>query len=198
LKHVIVLTALAFAACSPKAETPAASDAASTEAPAAAASSDALTPTGWGALKIGMTKDEVIAAVGENSVPGGVGGPDEDACTEFHPARAPEGLFVMIEEGKLSRITIIEPSKLKTADGFGLGDDPAAIKTFYGARATTTPHKYQDKPAEYVTVWDGALRTDPYVQDPTARGLVYEIDGTGKVGAIHAGGPSIQYVEGCA
>jgi hypothetical protein len=36
------------------------------------------------------------------------------------------------------------------------------------------------------------------VQDASARGIVYEIDGTGKVGAIHAGGPSIQYVEGCA
>jgi hypothetical protein len=197
LKHVIVLSALAFAACSPKAETPAATEAAPAPAPAAA-SADVLTPAGWGALKIGMTEDEVIAAVGENSVPGGVGGPDEDVCTEFHPARAPEGLFVMIEEGKLSRITLTELSKLKTADGFGLGDDPVAIKTFYGARATATPHKYQDKPAEYVAVWDGAPRTEPYVQDPAARGFVYEIDGTGKVGAIHAGGPSIQYVEGCA
>ena len=36
------------------------------------------------------------------------------------------------------------------------------------------------------------------VQDEAARGIVYEIDGAGKVGAIHAGGPSIQYVEGCA
>jgi len=144
------------------------------------------------------SKEEVIAAVGDNSVPGGVGGPDEDACTEFHPARAPEGLFVMIEEGKLSRITLTELSKLKTADGFGLGEDPAAIKTFYGARAAATPHKYQDKPAEYVTVWKGAARSEPYVQDPAARGFVYEVDGTGKVGAIHAGGPSIQYVEGCA
>ena len=34
--------------------------------------------------------------------------------------------------------------------------------------------------------------------DEAARGLLYEIDGTGKVGAVRAGGPSIQYVEGCA
>lgn len=197
MKRVIVLTALAFMACTPKAETPASTEAAPASAPATA-TADALTPSGWGALKIGMTKDEIIAAVGDNSVPGGVGGPDEDVCTEFHPARAPEGLFVMIEDGKLSRITITELSKLKTADGFALGDDPAAIKTFYQTRATATPHKYQDKPAEYVTVWDGAPRTEPYVQDPAARGFVYEVDGTGKVGAIHAGGPSIQYVEGCA
>ena len=72
------------------------------------------------------------------------------------------------------------------------------MKTAYGASAVATPHKYQDKPAEYITVWDGGPRKEPYVQDEAARGLVYEIDGTGKVGMIHAGGPSIQYVEGCA
>jgi hypothetical protein len=202
VKHAIVLAALAFAACSPTAEAPAASTpapTADTPAPApAAASTDALTPTGWGALKIGMTKAEVVSAVGDRVDPNSVGGPEPESCDEFHPARAPDGLFVMLEDGKLSRITLTEFAKLKTSDGFGLGDDPAAIKTFYQARATASPHKYQDKPAEYITVWEGAARSEQYVQDPTARGYVYEVDGTGKVGAIHAGGPSIQYVEGCA
>ena len=36
------------------------------------------------------------------------------------------------------------------------------------------------------------------VQDANARGLLYEVGGDGKVRAIRAGGPSIQYVEGCA
>ena len=36
------------------------------------------------------------------------------------------------------------------------------------------------------------------VQDPTARGIRYEIDGEGKVSIIHIGGPAIQLVEGCA
>jgi hypothetical protein len=58
------------------------------------------------------------------------------------------------------------------------------------------PHKYQDKPAEYITAWAGGPRSEPYVEDEAARGIVYEIDGTGKVGAVHAGGPSIQLVEG--
>lgn len=201
MKYLILATALALAACTGKQETggatsPAAAPASST-VPSPEAM-DALTPAGWNTLKIGMTRTEIVAAVGDNSVPGAVGGPEPDVCDEFHPARAPDGLYVMIEDGKLSRITVTELSKLKTLDGFGIGDAPDAIKNFYGTRATATPHKYQDKPAEYITVWEGGPRAEPYVQDEKARGFVYEIDGTGKVGAIHAGGPSIQYIEGCA
>jgi hypothetical protein len=176
----------------PVAETPA------VETPPAtpAASADALTGQGWGALKIGMTKEEVVAAVGDTRNPDAVGIPGD--CLEYQPANAPENLWVMLEAGKLTRITLADMSKLKTDKGLGLGDTAEAVKTAYGADAVASPHKYQDKPAEYITVWDGGPRTEPYVQDEAARGIVYEIDGTGKVGAIHAGGPSIQYVEGCA
>jgi hypothetical protein len=104
----------------------------------------------------------------------------------------------MIEDGKLTRITIGEMSTLKTDKGLGLGDTPGAVKAAYSAEAKTGPHKYQDAPAEYASWWKGSPRAGSYVQDASARGIVYEIDGTGKVGAIHAGGPSIQYVEGCA
>ncbi len=103
----------------------------------------------------------------------------------------------MLEADKLTRITIGELSTVKTDRGLGLGDTPDAVKTAYGADAKATPHKYQEAPAEYITWWT-APRAEPYVQDADARGFVYEIDGAGKVGAIHAGGPSIQYVEGCA
>jgi len=89
-------------------------------------------------------------------------------------------------------------SSVKTDKGLGLGDPASAVKTTYGAEVKATPHKYQDAPAEYLTWWKGGSRAEPYVQEASARGIVYEIDGTGNVGAIHAGGPSIQYVEGCA
>lgn len=166
--------------------------------PAVAPALGALTSQGWGPLKIGMTLAELTAAMGPDANPDAVGGPDPESCDEFRPANAPEGLFVMIEAGKLTRISLSELSTLKTDKGLGLGDTAATVKAAYGAAAQASPHKYQDAPAEYITVWDGGPRTEPYVQDEAARGLVYEIDGTGKVGAIHAGGPSIQYVEGCA
>jgi len=193
---------LALAACGggePAAPAPAADPAPVAEAPAPTpAATEALTSQGWGPVKIGMTKAEVIAALGPDANPDAVGGPDPDSCEEFRPANAPEGLFVMIEAGKVARLSIIEMATVKTDKGIGLGDTADAVKAAYGASAVATPHKYQDKPAEYITVWDGGPRKEDYVQDETARGLVYEIDGTGKVGMIHAGGPAIQYVEGCA
>jgi len=202
LKYLVITTALALAACGGQTDKPAATTETPPATPPAATppapSADALTPTGWGPLKIGMTKPEIVAAVGDRADPNSTGGPDPASCDEFHPAKAPEGLYVMIEDGKLARITLTELAKLKTADGFGVGDDPAAIKTFYGARATIEPHKYQEKPAEYITVWESGASKEKYVQDPAARGYVYEVDGTGKVGAVHAGSPAIQYVEGCA
>ena len=36
-----------------------------------------------------------------------------------------------------------------------------------------------------------------YVSDEAARGITYEIGTDGKVQSIFAGGPAIQYVEGC-
>jgi hypothetical protein len=199
LRLLALLAALAFAACSPSSNEPTPAEpapAAETPAPSPAAVEDVLTADGIGSLKIGMTKDEVVAAVGDTRTPDAAGIPDSD-CSEFQPQRAPEGLWVMLEAGKLTRITIGETSAVKTDKGLGLGDTASAVKGAYGAEAKATPHKYQGAPAEYITVWTGGAR-EPNVQDETARGIVYEIDGTGKVGAIHAGGPSIQYVEGCA
>lgn len=198
-------SALAFAACSPAQEPPpvpapevSTTAPEATPPPAPDMTLDVLTADGIGPLTIGMTKDEVVAAVGPTRTPNAVGGPEPDACEEFRPERAPEGVLVMITEGKLSRISLVDMSTVKTDKGLGLGDTADAVKTGYGDQAKATPHKYQDKPAEYITWWKDGPRTEPYVEDTAARGIVYEIDGTGKVGAIHAGGPTIQYVEGCA
>lgn len=203
MQRIALIAALAFAACSPSSNDPApatpAEPAPAAETPAstpAPATFDALTADGIGPLRIGMTQDEVIAAAGDTRTPDAADIPGE--CREFQPQRAPDGLWVMIESGKLTRITIGEMSTIRTDKGLGLGDTPDAVKTAYGADAKASPHKYQDAPAEYITWWQGRPRAEPDVQDETARGIVYEIDGTGKVGAIHAGGPSIQYVEGCA
>lgn len=201
MKHAAVtalFAALAFAACTPAAEKPAEPAAPVAETPAPAPALAALTPAGWSDIKIGLTKAEVIAALGPDANPDAVGGPDPESCEEFHPKNAPDGLFVMIEEGKVARVSLTDLSPVKTDKGLGLGDTADAVKAAYGADAVATPHKYQDKPAEYITVWEGGPRKEPYVQDEAARGLVYEVDGAGKVGMIHAGGPAIQYVEGCA
>lgn len=166
---------------------------------------NAITPTGWGPLRIGMTRAEVVAALGEDANPSAIGRPDPEACDLFHPARAPAGLYVMIQNGALTRITLTDNTTIKTDRGFGIGDSAAAIKAAYGASARVEPHHYLGLPAEYITVWStlGGATLDPngWVPEesaPNARGIRYETNAGGAVTEIHAGGPSIQYVEGCS
>ncbi|HSJ65833.1 MAG TPA: hypothetical protein VK922_18270 [Gemmatimonadaceae bacterium] len=154
-------------------------------------SAPTIGPDGWGRLRIGMTRAEVLAAAGEDANPGAVGGPNPDECDQFRPARAPQGLLVMLEDGILTRISLSNGTGIRTASGIGVGDPAAAVVAAHGAAAATTPHKYQEAPARYIVVW----RTAPPA--PDARGIVYEIGGDDRVMHIHAGGPSIGYVEGC-
>jgi hypothetical protein len=201
MKRLALLALAAFALTACGGETPVVDPAApeipvaETTPPPAPVASETLTAEGWGPLKIGMTKDEVIAAVGDTRNPDAAGIPGSE-CLEFQPQRAPDGLWVMLEANKVTRITVGDMSTVKTDKGLGIGDTPDAVKAAY-PDAKSSPHKYQDAPAAYITWWT-TPRTEQYVQDETARGIVFEIDGTGKVGAIHAGGPSIQYIEGCA
>lgn len=152
-----------------------------------------LTAQGWGPLKIGMSREEITAALGPQANPDAVGGADPEQCDQYHPSRAPDGLLVMVEGGRLTRISLNSKSSVATDKGIAVGATPEAVRTAYGAAIQADPHKYQDPPAQYLTVWnrgDGA--------ESSSRGVRYEVDGTGKVAWIHAGGPSITYVEGCS
>jgi hypothetical protein len=156
-----------------------------TPSPSLAAAGDALSAEGWGPLRIGMTRAQIVAALGDDTAPGSAGGPDPAACDEFRPARAPAGMSVMVEDGVLTRISIGRAAKLRTGDGLG-----------HGAALIAEPHQYQDPPARYLTVWKkGGGKGE--VRDPAARGIRYVVGGGRKVETIHAGGPSIRYVEGC-
>lgn len=156
-----------------------------------------LSADGWGPLRIGMSADEVIAALGADADPDAVGGPDPERCDEYRPERAPEGMFVMIEEGRLARITLSEDSDVATPERIRVGDPASAVTRAYGDRVQPSPHEYADAPAQYLTIWTTGDTAGPYVEDETARGIRYETDESGDVQSIHAGGPSIQYVEGC-
>ena len=161
--------------------------------PPASAGDSVLTAQGWGPLVIGMTRAQVVAAAGEDANPNAVGGADPEACDQFRPERAPEGMLVMIERDTLTRITISREANVRTDRGFGLGDRAEEIRAAYGSAIEATPHKYVDAPAAYLTTWT----TPPGGAQP-ARGIVYEIGADGRVQHVHAGGPSIQYVEGCS
>jgi hypothetical protein len=150
-----------------------------------------LTSDGWGDLRIGMTRQEVVAAMGEDANPTAVGGPDPEQCDEFQPERAPDGMLVMIEQGRLTRISVSAGAGVETEGGIAVGDSASAIRSQFPSTVVSTPHKYWPAPAEYLTVWT----IEPPGPDP--KGVVYEVDEEGRVIHIHAGGSSIQYVEGC-
>ena len=198
----VAVSALLLAACGQPATEPA--TAPETQAPTApvtpAPDANALTAGGYGPLRIGMTKAEVIAAVGDKFNPSLVGGAEPDICDQWRPARSPEGVTVMLESGVLTRVSVASPATLKTDRGFGVGDTAAAIKAAYGPLAVSTPHKYAPAPAEDIVVWTagGPATAGAYVEDANARGVRYEIDAEGRVSIIHIGGPSIQLVEGCS
>ena len=166
-------------------------------APATPVDANAVTAQGWGPLRIGMTRAEVEAALGADANPNAVGGPDPESCDVFRPTRAPEGLMVMVEQGVLTSIWLSDGSSLRTDRGFGVGDEASAIKAAYGTDATVEPHKYAAAPAEYITSWSVGGGPD-FVQNPGARGIAYHIGTDGRAEQVAAGGPSIQYVEGCA
>ena len=188
------LAVLTLAACNPP-EPAAAPEAPASAAPAESPTADAnvLTAQGLGAIRIGQTIGEVEAALGAPETPIA----DQDACNIFHPARAPAGVFVMTEAGHVSRVSLREGATIQTDRGFGVGSEAAAIKAAYGGGAIAQPAKYDPAPAEDLFVWANGGST-AYVTDPNARGVRYEIGADGKVKAVHAGGPSIQLVEGCS
>jgi hypothetical protein len=188
-----------LAACGPEAETPTepVPPPAATEPTAAATTGVTLTGEGWESLRIGMTRAEIVEALGEDANPDAVGGPDPESCDQFRPERAPEGMLLMVQNDRLTRISLGDESGIMTDKGLRVGDTAERVKAAYGDQALVTPHKYQSAPAEYVTVWSRG-GGEGYIEDENARGIVYEIGSDGTVMAIHAGGPSIQYVEGCA
>lgn len=151
----------------------------------------ALTPDGWGPLRIGMTRDQVEAVLGSDAEPDAAGGPDPAACDQFRPARAPAGLLVMVEDGRLTRVSLIRDAAIRTDRGLGLGATVEAVQQAYRGAIRSEPHEYLAPPGRYLT-----YRHDGGGAD--ARGIRYEIGTDGRVTAIHAGGRAITYSEDCA
>lgn len=196
IRRVLTVSVAALVvACGPAASPGDSGEAGTDPAAAPAADAQTLRPDGWGPLRIGMTRAEVEAALGPDANPDAVGGPDPEACDEFRPARAPAGVLVMVENGVLTRVSATEPG-LTTAEGFGVGAAAEAVRAALGDRARFESHKYAEAPAGYILSWT-TPQTAPYVEDPAARGVLYEVGAEGTVVAVRVGGPAIQYVEGC-
>jgi hypothetical protein len=146
-----------------------------------------LTPVGWGPAKIGMTRAQVSRAL---RVPlRGTAIESVDVCVE-QSARSPAyaGVIFMFENQRLTRISTGGKSRVRTPSGIRVGATAAQVRRAYGRKLRVEPHHYLAKPAEYLTYWTV----------PATRGVRFETSEKRQVERIHAGTPSIQYVEGCA
>lgn len=190
MKYIPGLATLSLAAvlcaCSPAApekttpeQAPAAPPpAAMTPAPV---SSRVLTLEGLGDLRIGAAPP-TVGSWAERGMQ------TNEACRTLTSPNYP-GVYAMVVDGKVRRITVREGSDVKLAEGVGVGASEADVaKWFAGFRAE--PHKYEAAPAKYLTAPNAASG------DPALR---FEIDEAGKVKMMHVGTmPELAYVEGCA
>lgn len=146
-----------------------------------------LTPTGWGPVRIGMTRDQVSKALKVELQ--GDAFDNEGSCIELFPASEQlKGTYFMFLDGRLSRISVIETAKIATPRGIHVGSTADEVRAAYGETLRAEPHHYVDLPAEYLTYW----------LKPNVRGVRFETDAQRKVETIHAGNDSIQLIEGCA
>jgi hypothetical protein len=113
---------------------------------------------------------------------------NEDACIEMAAQEGYRGIYFMFENRRLSRISATEPSQATTPLGVGIGATAARVRRAYGPGMRSEVHEYLGRPAEYLTFWKRG----------NARGIRFETDSDRRVTAIHVGGASIRYVEGCA
>jgi hypothetical protein len=143
----------------------------------------AVTLRGAGPVRVGMTADEAMRALGTRYEPGA-----DAECEEISSSNLPEGVWLMAVERRVVRVDVTQGT-VATAEGARIGDPEARIVSLYGGRVEARPHKYTD--GKYLVV----SGTDP--ADRNHR-LVFETDGE-KVTRYRAGAlPQVEWVEGCA
>ena len=104
----------------------------------------AVTPSGIGAVRVGMSGDELRQAAGDFAPPSATG------CAYVRPASLPPGASVMLSSGVVARVDV-DSAGIRTDAGVAVGDSTAAVMRAYDGRVSTTPHKYVTG-GQYLTV----------------------------------------------
>lgn len=148
-----------------------------------------LEVTGYGPLRIGMSLAEARRVSGQPLNAEALQPDEPGACSE-QEYRTADGdtLHLMFEADKITRISASEEARhTRTAQNVGVGSTDAEVRTAYQNVIEQGAH-YGAPPAHNLVVWTV----------PDQSGLLFEVDEHGVVTAVHAGGPSILYMEGCA
>jgi hypothetical protein len=177
-----------LAACGPApdrtsgpATAPATAPAAPAPAPTPTAPTRVIGLEGLGDLKIGQP----VSVGGTWAERGAQTG---DSCRTVSSPDYP-GVYAIVTDGKVQRITVGQRSDVKLVEGVGVGSPEKDVKGWFGG-FREEPHKYEPAPAKYLTAPNAASG------DPAVR---FEIGTDGKVSLIHVGVmPVLGYVEGCS
>jgi len=140
-----------------------------------------LSLEGLGTLRVGRT-------VPTGSTWAERGAQTSDGCRTVTSPDYP-GVYGMVINGKVRRITVGQRSNVKLVEGIGIGSTEKAVNAAFGG-FRAEPHKYESYPAKYLTAPNAASG------DVALR---FEIGRDGKVSQMHVGMmPELAYVEGCA
>lgn len=148
-----------------------------------------LTVEGYGDMRIGMPIAEARRISGQPMTNPPLDEETPGACMEQEYTLANgEKLWLMFEGDVITRITAgSETPSTRTAQNVGVGSTDAEVRTAYQNVIEEGAH-YNPLPAHNLLIWTV----------PDQSGLLFEVNEQGIVTSVHAGGPSIRYMEGCA
>jgi hypothetical protein len=142
-----------------------------------------LSMTGLGAIRAGMTVDQVLPMADWSGLE------RRQRAGECWYLRydGPNAFRLMIIDDRVVRIELTDRTRLHTFAGAGIGTREADLEKMYGARLDVQPHKYVEG-GHTITLRSGA----------GTEGLRFET-AKGAVTAIQAGPwEHLNYVEGCS
>ena len=140
-----------------------------------------VTADGIGALRVGMTAEDLRRVGGDFTMPTG-------RCVYVRPSRLPVGVMVMLGDGVVARVDV-DSAGVRTDSGISVGDSAGKVASVYGDRVTSTPHKYVQG-GRYLSV-------RPASPSDSTRRIVFETE-NGRVMRFRAGRlPEVAWVERC-
>lgn len=155
--------------------------------PGSAKATWAVTDSGAGVLRIGMTRDQLALDL-HAPVPKHTRA--DSGCAYLAVAGIPPGMRTMWVAATLARIDIGD-KKLETDRGAKIGDKQAKIESLYRGRIFSMPAKY-DPHGKYLVV-----RPEP--PSDSSRRIVFETDSATRVTRFRVGRePEVEWVEGCS
>jgi hypothetical protein len=146
----------------------------------------ALNEDGLGQIQIGMDLSDAVnmGLLNENPTM-------KKACDFVYPAVGagiPDGVAVMIVNGKVARIDI-DTGSVTTEDGAKIGDTEDRLKSIYNGDLQVVAHKYIEG-GHYMTVLGDSASA--------GKAIVFETDGK-TVTSFRSGRlPEVKWIEGCS